>query len=158
MNQNTPRPPNIRGRVQTLIGGITLVGAGFGAWWILLQKRQARKEQQDPIYGGALPTWEYRLYQAQHPANSPSNPLTLRQGTPAEPGAPSTQPRSDEDASAKRADQAVPYAPQTKLGASDPNVRPAPGPEPTPQRATNDGRIYSKVPAYADSYKEQRNK
>ncbi|OAX35684.1 hypothetical protein K503DRAFT_868084 [Rhizopogon vinicolor AM-OR11-026] len=158
MNQNIARPPNFRGRVQTLIGGVALVGAGFGAWWMWLQKRQARKE--DPAHGGALPTWEYRIYQAQHPADSTNSPVTLRQSTPLEPGVSSTQPGpvAGTQSPPNRADQAVPYAPQTKSGSSDHNVRPGPGPEPTPQRTSSDGRVYSKAPAYADSYKEKKNK
>lgn len=156
--------------IQTLIGGVVLVGAGFGAWWMWLQKYQARI---DPAHGGALPTCEsfldttstdltkdvlgeYRIYQAQHPADNSSNPATLRQGSPPDPGVPSTQPGSDAGASDERADQAVPYAPQTKSGSSAPNVGPRPGPEPTPQRANSDGRVYSKAPAYVDSYNEKK--
>lgn len=36
---------------QTLIGGVALVGAGFGALWMLMQKRQDQKDEK-----GALPT------------------------------------------------------------------------------------------------------
>jgi len=139
-----------------------------------LQKRQARKE--DPAHGGALPhvgpsrstlrtdltnvSGEYRIYQAQHPADSTNSPVTLRQSTPLEPGVSSTQPgpAAGTQSPPNRADQAVPYAPQTKSGSSDHNVRPGPGPEPTPQRTSSDGRVYSKAPAYADSYKEKKNK
>jgi len=154
-------------KFQTLIGGIALIGVGFGALWIWLEKHQARKE--DPAHGGALPTCgsfldamsidltnvlgEYRIFQAQHPADSANNPATLRQGSPAEPGAPYIQPRSG---STPRADQAVPHVPQTKSGSSDPNVQPSPGPEPTPQRTNSDGRVYSKAPAYVDSYNETK--
>lgn len=42
---------------QTLVGGVALVGTGFGAFWMWMQKRQAQKEQK-----GALPTCRSFLY------------------------------------------------------------------------------------------------
>ena len=98
---------------------------------------------------------EYRIYQAQHPADSANNPATLRQGSSLEP---STQPGFAAGASTSDAGQAVPYAPQTKSGLSAPNAGASPGPEPTPQRTNGDGRVYTKAPTYFDSYKEKTDK
>ncbi|KAG1745304.1 hypothetical protein EDB19DRAFT_483783 [Suillus lakei] len=153
MNTTRPIP---KGRVQTLIGGMALVGAGFGALWMWMQKHQAQKEQK-----GALPTWETRIYQAQHPADNTSNPATLRQASP-QPGVHSASAQPGFTASTKtspeRADQAVPHAPQTKSGSStDPSVGPAPGEEPTPQRTDeSSGRVYTKAPAYVDSFNAKK--
>ncbi|KAG1760668.1 hypothetical protein EDD22DRAFT_971005, partial [Suillus occidentalis] len=149
MNTMHPIP---KGRVQTLIGGVALVGAGFGALWMLMQKRQDQKDEK-----GALPTWQTRIFQAQHPADNASNPATLRQAS-SQPGVQSGSAQRGSavgpKTSPERVNEAVPHAPQTKSGVSnDPNVGPAPGEEPTPQRTDrNSERVYTKASAYVDSY------
>lgn len=75
-------PPGPRGRgggSKTLWGGIAVVAAGGLAFYYSLASHQESKEQRDPTTGGQVPTWEYRIQQAQAPPTGPAeNPATLR--------------------------------------------------------------------------------
>ncbi|KIJ61862.1 hypothetical protein HYDPIDRAFT_158815 [Hydnomerulius pinastri MD-312] len=163
----TTKPPRIpKGRPAILFGGVAVVATGFASWWFGLLRHHARKEELDPVTGGSLPTWEYRIQQAQNPVENADKPATLRQNNsspPPDPPAPGKQgahpgPTTNKGNSPEHADRAVPGAPQTKSGKSDdPNVGPRPGPEPTPQRtAEEDGRVYTKAPRYVDSYDKKK--
>ncbi|TFK49169.1 hypothetical protein OE88DRAFT_1737365 [Heliocybe sulcata] len=65
------------GGSKTLWGGIVVVSAGCLGFWYSLGAHHESK-QADPVNGGRVPTWEYRIQQAQAPADSAENPATLR--------------------------------------------------------------------------------
>ncbi|KAI6044035.1 hypothetical protein EDC04DRAFT_3056797 [Pisolithus marmoratus] len=120
---------------------------------------QERKDAKASVQPGGIPTWESRMYQALFPAKDAASPATLRNREhtsdpshtppPPAPGAHYNSREGHEgetETSPERAQRAVPEARETKGGvAPDPNARPHPGPEPTPQRTDPEyGRVYSK--------------
>lgn len=137
-------------RVRVLVGGTALFMSFFGLSWYALQRRQERKDAQALVQPGSMPTWESRMYQALFPADNATSPATLRNREHANEPSHTPPPltsgghQGETKSSPDRARRAVPEAGETKEGvALDPNSRPHPGQEPTPQR-TNDGRVYSK--------------
>ncbi|KIK99182.1 hypothetical protein PAXRUDRAFT_23847 [Paxillus rubicundulus Ve08.2h10] len=140
MSTNPPLVPKGRptaGNVKkTPVGGVFIVTAAFAACWYGLLRHQARKEELDPVTGGALPTGEYRMAQARGPAENPDRPATLRQynscssRSPQQISSPEAIRSSD-----GRAFRAVPDSPQSKSGKFvDSHIGPRPGPQLTPQR------------------------
>ncbi|KAG6332963.1 hypothetical protein ID866_6125 [Astraeus odoratus] len=165
-------PPGPRARV--LFGGTALVMSIFALSWYALDKYHIRKDARNAGNPGAIPTWEYRMWQARFPEDGTSKPATLRthEGTsdpshtppPPSPGAHYTHPEgySGDESSLERAYKAVPEAlAESKAGKStDPEAHPRPGPEPTPQRTDpEEERVYTKATkSYLDPYEKRKEK
>ncbi|KDQ58653.1 hypothetical protein JAAARDRAFT_206524 [Jaapia argillacea MUCL 33604] len=150
MSQFIPRAegPSIKGG-RTLIGGVALVAAGLGIFYMNLQRREANKEIKDKDAPGAIPTWKYRLNQASHVDGPQTDSASLRASRVESRSTTLNGINYDNDGkhsviSRDKAEEGT--APQNRVS------------QPTPQRDGGDGMAYTKAPDYKDSYNKSAKK
>ncbi|KIJ61865.1 hypothetical protein HYDPIDRAFT_30935 [Hydnomerulius pinastri MD-312] len=136
-----PYPP--RGG-RTMLFGTLFVAGGIALFFANLHRRQRRKEDLDEIIGGAIPTWQRRVHQNNHPSYYPGL-QTLQ--------ADSIPPRSKPVPPPTR-EQEGRHVTLATYFARPNNTPESRYQQPTPQRSSKDDPAlsYTKSPDYCKSY------
>ncbi|THH08494.1 hypothetical protein EW146_g8966 [Bondarzewia mesenterica] len=137
MSSGLPARP---GRV--VLGGAAIVAATFGAMWIYLQQKQARKAE--PKHATSVPAWEYRLQSMANPGGPPpeAKPAAASTGVqhlflPSNPPAPPVEPNRQQH----RTMTTVSQEGEGEMPLTNKNGGMM---HPTPQRDRGDGLAYTK--------------
>ncbi|KAH7925104.1 hypothetical protein BV22DRAFT_1129295 [Leucogyrophana mollusca] len=132
---------------RTLVLGTLVVASGIALFFANLHRRQRKKEELDQITGGAIPTWQRRVHQSNHPAFYSTLPLTLR--------ASDVEPRFEPLASPIREQNNGHSTIKDYLARPDSTTE-GRFQVPPPQRSRGDGsgRAYTKSPDYCMSYEK----
>ncbi|KAH7887053.1 hypothetical protein F5I97DRAFT_1829515 [Phlebopus sp. FC_14] len=131
---------------RTLVFGTLAVAGGIGLVFANLHRRQRKKEELDAVTGGAIPTWEHRIHQSNHPQSYPDLE-TLRASSVAPRSSPAPPPARGQK------NRHVTLATFFSRPDSTPESRYQ---QPAPQRSSADdpSRAYTKSPDYSMSYEE----
>ncbi|KAH7912189.1 hypothetical protein BJ138DRAFT_1112568 [Hygrophoropsis aurantiaca] len=138
-------PPN-GGR--TLVLGTLFVASGIALFFANLHRMHRNKEILDQTAGGAIPTWQRRVHQSNHPAFYAAMPLTTLRASEVEPRPiPLASPSREQNNGHSTIHDYLARPNSTREGRYQ---------VPPPQRARGDGsgRAYTKSPDYCMSYEK----
>ncbi|EPQ52168.1 hypothetical protein GLOTRDRAFT_140585 [Gloeophyllum trabeum ATCC 11539] len=145
---NTRGAPPKQGRV--LAGGIAIVSAGLGLFYLNLHRRHMNKERNDPVYPGAWPTWQFRLRQAAYIPDAPlhAGTMTLKASRIEPRAAPLAAPAQEHNGGHSVIPKERTPAPAFDENGERLQLNPRRAhqiAEPAPQRDRGDGRPYTKA-------------